>query len=106
MQPRHQGSKDDIRPPRPSPPGEGESFAAALKIYPTGLAGRSSAKPEAIESYFLSWGRGQKVRAGVNTHSTENVEEAIFLSTCRKCPSPKRIGWSNVSLVSRTNRSA
>jgi hypothetical protein len=37
---------------------EGESIATSLKIYTTGLAGRSSAKPETIESYFLSWGRG------------------------------------------------
>jgi len=34
--------------------GEGESFAAPLKIYTTGLAGRSSAKPETSESCFLS----------------------------------------------------
>jgi len=39
-------------------PGEGESFAAPLKIYTTGLAGRSSTKPETGESDFLSWGRG------------------------------------------------
>jgi hypothetical protein len=42
----------------PSPPGEGESFAAPLKVYTSGLAGRSSAIPETIESYFLSRGRG------------------------------------------------
>jgi hypothetical protein len=71
---RHHGCKDDIRPhpgqthslTRPAatlshPMGEGkkgESFAAPLKIYTTGLAGHSSAKPVTIESYFLSWGRG------------------------------------------------
>jgi hypothetical protein len=40
------------------PRGEGESFDALFKIYTTGLAGRSSAKPETVESDFLSWGRG------------------------------------------------
>jgi hypothetical protein len=50
----------------------------------TELAGRSSAKPETSESYFLSWGRGKKVRASVNTHSTRNVEEAKMLSGLRK----------------------
>jgi hypothetical protein len=49
-----------------------------LKIYTTGLAGRSSAKPETVESHFLSWGRGLKVRADVNSHSIENNEEASF----------------------------
>jgi ribosomal protein L11 methyltransferase len=67
--------------PGPLPPGEGELFAAPLKIYTTGLAGRSFAKPKTIESYLLSWGRGQKVRAGVNTHSTENVEESKMKTT-------------------------
>ena len=43
---------------------EGESFAAPLKIHTTGLAGRSSAKPEAIESYFLSWGERTKGEGG------------------------------------------
>jgi len=52
-----------------------------LKIYATGLAGLSFAKPETSESYFLSWGRGHKVRAGVNTHSTENVEESKMKTT-------------------------
>jgi hypothetical protein len=47
-----------------------------LKIYMTGLAGCSSAKPETNESYFLSWGRGLKVRADVNFHSAENGKEA------------------------------
>ena len=48
-----------LHPPSPGlpPPGEGESFAARLKIYMTGLAGRSSAKPEIVDSCFLSWGR-------------------------------------------------
>src|ERR1700690_2163777 len=58
------------------PPGEGESFAAPLKIHTTGLAGRSSAKPETNEGDSLSLGRGLKVRADVITHSCENVEEA------------------------------
>jgi hypothetical protein len=44
---------------------EGESFAVCLKIRATGFAGQSSAKPKPPGSYFLSWGRGQKVRAGV-----------------------------------------
>jgi hypothetical protein len=43
--------------PDSSPPGEGELFAAPLKIYTTGLTKRSSAKPETIESYFFPWGR-------------------------------------------------
>jgi len=43
---------------------KGESFAAPLKIYTTGLAGRSSAKPETIESYFLSWGERIKGEGG------------------------------------------
>jgi len=55
--------------PQPSPPGEGKSFAAPLKIYATGLAGCSSAKSATVESDFLSWGRGLKVRADVNTYS-------------------------------------
>ncbi len=38
------------------PPGEGESFAAPLKIYTTGLAGRSFANPETFECDFLSRG--------------------------------------------------
>jgi hypothetical protein len=42
----------------------------------TEFAERSSAKPKSVSSYLLSRGRGLKVRAGVNTHSSENVEEA------------------------------
>ncbi len=43
----------------------------------------SSAKPEIIESDFLSWGRGKKVRAGVNTHSNENVEKRKLMNSKR-----------------------
>jgi hypothetical protein len=44
-----------------------------LKIYTTELAGRSSAKPATVESDFLSWGRGLKVRADINIHSNKNT---------------------------------
>jgi hypothetical protein len=43
---------------------EGESFAAPLKIYATGLAGRSSAKPETSESCFLPWRERIKGKGG------------------------------------------
>jgi hypothetical protein len=39
-------------------PRRGRIVAAPLKIYTTGLAGCAFTKPESIESYFLSWGRG------------------------------------------------
>ena len=42
--------------PRPSPPGEGESFAAHLKICVAVFAGRSSAKSEACACYSFSRG--------------------------------------------------
>ena len=93
-----------IRPPspRPSPPREGESFAASLKIYTTGLAGRSSAKPETAESDFLSRGRGLKVRADVNTHSSENVEEPSHWHT----KVPAKISWSFRLLAKRQRAGA
>ncbi len=71
------GCKVYIRP-RPGPlPHERENRSPIfLKIYATELAGRSSANPETVESYFLSWGRGSKVRADVNTHSIKDVEQA------------------------------
>jgi hypothetical protein len=49
-----------FRPPssRPSPHGEGETFAAALKVRAAGFAGRSSEKPEMSKSHSLSSGRG------------------------------------------------
>ena len=46
-------------------PGRGRIVRRAFENYTTGLAGRSSAKPETSKCHFLSWGRGQKVRAGV-----------------------------------------
>jgi hypothetical protein len=49
-------------------PGEGELFAVHLKIYTTGLAGRSSANPETNESYFLSRGRGLNKGEGEHKH--------------------------------------
>ncbi len=46
--------------PRPSPPGEGESLAAALENYAIGLAGQADPKPEPNDG--CSFSQGEKVR--------------------------------------------
>jgi len=72
--------KDDIRPHPGLSPRRGGIVYHDFEIFPTGLVGRSSSNPETSESYFLSWGRGQKVRAGVSTHSTENFKAVFFFN--------------------------
>jgi hypothetical protein len=44
----------------------------------TGLAGRSSANQNQVKAISSPGGRGLKVRANVNSHSTEKVEKASF----------------------------
>jgi len=57
----------------------------------TGLAGHSSAKPETSESYFLSWGERIKGEGGLNTYSTESVEEAKSKTGNPQCGLPVRM---------------
>jgi hypothetical protein len=54
--------------PRPSPPGEGESFAVFLKIRATEFAGRLSAKSETCDCYSFSPGEKVRLRAVVKHH--------------------------------------
>jgi hypothetical protein len=54
--------------PRPSPQGEGESFAASLKYRATGLAGHTSACQKTNDGCSLSPGERVRVRASVETN--------------------------------------